>query len=69
MNANTLLRRIAGMITEMNDAVKLSTELRLTRVLGQADEPPASYAEFLLRTSAVSIHEPPAACRPARAVR
>jgi hypothetical protein len=69
MNANTLLRRIVDTIREMNDAVKLSTELRLSRGLGRADEPPATYAEFLLRTSAMSVHEPSAACRASRAAR
>jgi hypothetical protein len=65
MNANNLLRRLAGTIREMNDAVKLTTELRLNRGLGFGDEAPASYAEFLLRTSATSVHEPSAARRQA----
>jgi hypothetical protein len=65
MNANSLLKRITSTIREMNEAVKLSTELRLSRGLGFGDEAPASYAEFLLRTSASSVHEPSAACRQA----
>jgi hypothetical protein len=63
MNVNGLLRRIANTVRELNDAVKLTTELRLSRGLGFADVPPATYAEFLLRTSATSVHEPSAACR------
>ncbi len=50
MRTNNLLRRVASTIREMNDAVKLSTEFRLSRGLGFGDEPPATYAEFLLRT-------------------
>jgi hypothetical protein len=65
MNANNLFRRLVGTIREMNDAVKLTTELRLSRGLGFGDEAPASYAEFLLRTSATSVHEPSAARRQA----
>jgi hypothetical protein len=65
MKTNNLLRRVASTIREMNDAVKLTTELRLSRELGFGDEPPATYAEFLLRTSATSVHEPSAARRQA----
>jgi hypothetical protein len=65
MKTNNLLRRVAGTIREMNDAVKLTTEFRLSRGLGFSDEPPATYAEFLLRTSATSVHEPSAARRQA----
>jgi hypothetical protein len=65
MKANNLLKRVAGTIREMNEAVRLTTELRLSRGLGFGDEPPATYAEFLLRTSATSVHEPSAARRQA----
>ena len=65
MKTNNLLRRVANTIREMNEAVRLSTEFRLSRGLGFGDEPPASYAEFLLRTSAASVHEPSAARRQA----
>jgi hypothetical protein len=61
MKTNNLLRRVANTIREMNEAARLSTEFRLSRGLGFGDEPPASYAEFLLRTSAASVHEPSAA--------
>jgi len=63
MNTNNLLCRLVGIIREMNDAVKLMTEIRLTRELGFGNEAPATYAEFLLRTSATSVHEPTAARR------
>jgi hypothetical protein len=66
MKTNNLLRRVASTIREMNDAVRLSTEFRLSRGLGFGDEPPATYAEFLLRTSATSVHEPSAARRQRR---
>jgi hypothetical protein len=65
MTTNNLLRRMANTIREMNDAVRLTTELRLSRGLGFGDEAPATYAEFLLRTSATSAHEPSAARRQA----
>jgi hypothetical protein len=63
MKTNNLLRRVASTLREMNDAVKLSTEYRLSRGLGFGDEVPDTYAEFLLRTSATSVHEPSAARR------
>ena len=63
MKTNNLLRRLTNTIREMNDGVNLSTELRLSRGLGFRDEAPATYAEFLLRTSATSVHEPSAARR------
>ena len=63
MNANNLFRWLTGTVREMNDAVKLTTELRLSRGLGFGDQAPDCYAEFLLRTSATSVHEPSAARR------
>jgi hypothetical protein len=69
MKTNNLLRRVVSTFREMNDAVKLSTEYRLSRGLGFGDESPATYAEFLLRTSATSVHEPSAARRQAGAGR
>ena len=63
MKAYNLLRRVTSTIREMNDAVKLSTEYRLSRGVGFGDQAPASYAEFLLRTSGTSVHEPSAARR------
>ncbi|HEY6790171.1 MAG TPA: hypothetical protein VI365_22970 [Trebonia sp.] len=68
MTTDTFARRLAGTVREMNDAVRLMTEIRLARSLGFGDEVPATYAEFLLRTSATSAHEPTAACRQARQI-
>jgi hypothetical protein len=65
MKTNNLFRRVAGTIREMNDAVRLSTEYRLSRGIGFGDEAPDTYAEFLLRTSTTSVHEPSAARRQA----
>ena len=66
MKTNNLLRRVASTIREMNDAVKLSTEYRLSRGIGFGDEAPDTYAEFLLRTSGTTAHEPSAARRSCR---
>jgi hypothetical protein len=66
MKTYNLLRRVASTIREMNDAVKLSTEYRLSREIGFGDEAPDTYAEFLLRTSVTSVHEPSAARRSCR---
>ena len=66
MKTNNLLRRVASTIREMNDAAKLSTEYRLSRGIGFGSEAPDTYAEFLLRTSATSVHEPSAARRSCR---
>jgi hypothetical protein len=69
MHTDTLLGRLAGVLREMNDAMRRMTELRLNRGLGFGDEAPATYAEFLLRTSASSVREPAAVRRPDRRVR
>ena len=69
MKTNNLLRRVASTVREMNHAVRLSTEYRLSRGMGFGDEAPATYAEFLLRTSAASVHEPSAARRQNRSCR
>jgi hypothetical protein len=80
MTTDALARRLAGTVREMtgtvremtctvremNDAVRLMTEIRLARPLGFDGEVPATYAEFLLRTSATSVHEPSAARRQSR---
>jgi hypothetical protein len=66
MTTDALARRLAGTVREMNDAVRLMTEIRLARSLGFDDEVPVTYAEFLLRTSATSVHEPAAARRQSR---
>jgi hypothetical protein len=58
-------RRIAAIISELNYAVTRLTELRMTTELGHGDRAPDTYAEFLLRTSVTSVHEPPARTKPA----
>ncbi|HXL92959.1 MAG TPA: hypothetical protein VN969_28860 [Streptosporangiaceae bacterium] len=58
MRISDFARRVAGAVREMNDAVRRMTELRLTRDLGLGNGPPSTYAEFLLRTSATTVHEP-----------
>ena len=60
-----ILRKLTDTVREMNDAARRMTEIRLTRPLGFGDEVPATYAEFLLRTSATSAHAPTAARRQA----
>ena len=65
MRISDFARRVAGAVREMNDAVRRMTELRLTRDLGLGNGPPSTYAEFLLRTSATTVHEPSARRRAA----
>jgi hypothetical protein len=63
---NGRLRRlassIAAAIAEANEAQRRMTVLRTAqdRYLLKPDEPPDSYAEFLVRTSGVLLHEPSA---------
>jgi hypothetical protein len=58
-----LLRRVQALLSEMNYAGTRVTALWLSQGLEQSDRAPDTYAEFLLRTSATSLHEPPARCR------
>jgi hypothetical protein len=58
-----IARRVRATLSEMNYASTRVTALRLSDGLEQSDRAPDTYAEFLLRTSVVSIHEPPARCR------
>ena len=44
----------------MHDATKCAAELMLSYGLAESDQPPDTYAEFLLRTRASVRHEPPA---------
>jgi predicted phosphoadenosine phosphosulfate sulfurtransferase len=59
----SLARRVQAVLSEMNYASKRVMALRLSAGLEQPDQAPDTYAEFLLRTSATSLHEPPARCR------
>ena len=59
----SLARRVQAVLSEMNYASARMTALRLSEGLEQSDRAPDTYAEFLLRTSVTSLHEPPARCR------
>ena len=59
----SLTRRVQAVLSEMNYASTRVTALRLSDGLEQSDRAPDTYAEFLLRTSVTSLHEPPARCR------
>ena len=68
MNADQLrraARRVAAVVAEMNEAQRRMTVLRTAqdRYLTNSNEPPATYAEFLARTSGQLLHEPPASKR------
>jgi len=58
-----IARRVQAVLSEMNYASARATALRLSRELEQSGRAPDTYAEFLLRTSVTSLHEPPARCR------
>ena len=58
-----LARRVRAVLAEMNYASARTTALMLSKDLEQTDRAPDTYAEFLLRTSVTSLHEPPARCR------
>jgi hypothetical protein len=58
-----IARRVRAALSEMNYASTRATALLISDGLEQSDRAPDTYAEFLLRTSVVSIHEPPARCR------
>jgi hypothetical protein len=62
-----LARRTGDTLTEMNYALKRTTQLRLAydRYLDEPDAAPDTYAEFLLRTSSPLRHEPSAGQRDA----
>jgi hypothetical protein len=58
-----IARRVRAVLSEMNYASTRATALRLSDGLEQSDRAPDTYAEFLLRTSVTTLHEPPARCR------
>ena len=60
-----LVQHIARVIAEMNYAQRRMDVLRTAhdRYMTEPDNPPATYAEFLMRTSGVLLHEPPARAR------
>jgi hypothetical protein len=63
MNIRRLARRIRSALSEMNYASSRVFALRLSQGLESSGRAPDTYAEFLLRTSVTSLHEPPARCR------
>jgi hypothetical protein len=71
MNADQLrraARRVAAVVAEMNEAQRRLAVLRTApdRYLIEPNEPPATYDEFLARTSGLLLHEPPASRRTQR---
>jgi hypothetical protein len=58
-----IARRVRAVVNEMNYASTRATALMLNGDLEQPGRVPDTYAEFLLRTSATTVHEPPARCR------
>jgi hypothetical protein len=57
-----LISRVTAAVAEANEAQRRITVLYTAqdRYLDKPDEPPDSYAEFLVRTSGVLLHEPSA---------
>jgi hypothetical protein len=55
-----IARRVRAVLSEMNYASTRATALLLSDGLEQSDRAPDTYAEFLLRSPAASLHEPPA---------
>jgi hypothetical protein len=55
-----LARRVRAAISEANYATTRLNELMLSYGLAETDRAPDTYAEFLLRSPAASLHEPPA---------
>ena len=60
-----LARRIYYAVRETHFAAKRASELMLSYGLAESDQPPDTYAEFLLRTRPTVRHEPPARRRSA----
>ncbi|HLH82553.1 MAG TPA: hypothetical protein VKV38_04770 [Trebonia sp.] len=62
------VRRVAAVVREMNQAQRRMAVLRTAqdRYLIEPGEPPATYGEFLARTSGMLLHEPPASRRAQR---
>ncbi len=57
----SLARRVQATVGEMQYAADRAMQLKLYE--GESDRAPDTYAEFLLRTSGMSLHEPSARCR------
>ena len=68
MNADQLrraVRRVVAVLVEMDQAQRRLAALRVSQdpYLFNSNEPPATYAEFLARTTGPLLHEPPASDR------
>ena len=68
MTARRVAGRVAGVVREMHEGQRRMLVLRtaVDRYVADAGSAPDTYAEFLLRTSGVLLHEPPAHKRPRR---
>jgi hypothetical protein len=60
-----LARRMVYAVRETHEATRLASRLMLRYGLAETDQPPDTYAEFLLRTRPTVRHEPPARRRAA----
>lgn len=63
-----MARRVIASVRDLNDAQRRMTALQMSmdRYLANPDKPPDTYREFLMRTSGLLLHEPPASKRAAR---
>ncbi len=55
-----LARKVRDAISEINYATNRANALMLTYGLAETDRAPDTYAEFMLRSSAATLHEPEA---------
>ena len=53
-------RQAHHVLSEINEANKRATTMRLAYGTAESDRAPDTYAEFLFRSSLVTRHEPPA---------
>jgi hypothetical protein len=58
-------RQVHHVLSEINEANKRATMMRLAYGVAESDRAPDTYAEFLFRSSIVTRHEPPARRRSA----
>lgn len=63
MDVCRVVRRIRAVLDEMNYASARVASLRFAEDFEPSDRAPDTYAEFLFRSSAVVLHEPPASQR------
>jgi hypothetical protein len=53
-------RQVHHVLSEINEANKRATAMRLGYGMAESDHAPDTYAEFLFRSSLVTLHEPSA---------